>query len=768
LKYRLVAILALVIGLVACGGGGSSSSGGTESPPAAGEARVSLTASGSTTPVPAVTNTDLDFVVANAGTADANNVVLTVTLGNGLSKGGVLCSASGGAICPGDPQTMSASTLPAGGSLRFTVSAIVAGGATGVITSTGSVTASNDQVASNKSAQVSITAYSADVQVVGSVSASDLHAGSSATYSYTVRNAGPDAARNVSLKQTVSSAQTITAMTCTAGGGATCPATTDVQMAVPSLPSGGTLSFSVTTQLVMDAVVSVSSTLNATALGDGDISNNKAEVSAKTRIPTSPGSPTFVKLQSDTGDFVGGEFFTLAGRDYSYTGQNAVFEVRTGQGSVSITIRGDDRWDAVFYMPGNLQQLQVGEYIKNLGATYDPAAGGFSFGGRGNGCDQSGWFIVDDVVYAAGALVSLDLRFEQHCDGLEPALRGQIHWIAGDATQPPGPVNPPPGGLWDADPGATPASGNYVYIQSDPDDFIGQGRTETYTQLDAILHVEENAGLLTVSVIGDRDYLGSFRVMAPRIRIEPGYYGNAQGLAWNPTVGGLDFSGDGRGCNAITGWFVIDNVSFSSSSVTAVDLRFEQHCEGVTAALRGKIHWRSDDPTQPVGPQLPPPAGLWTPPAGAVPATGNVVYLQSEPGDWVGQGLTSSYTSLDSVITVGGGGMTPVENRFQLTVNGDGGWTGYFQAMNTLANLQPGYYGNLLRFPGNNPTMGGLSWSGYGRGCNTASGWFVIDSVTYSGSSLDSIELRFEQNCEETEPPLHGYIRWSAANQGAP
>src|SRR5262249_32182556 len=154
-------------------------------------------------PVPAVTNTDLDFVVANAGNTDANNVVLTVTLGNGLSKAGVLCSASGGAICPVDPQTMSVSTLPPGGSLQFTVSAIVGGGATGVITSTASVTASNDQVTSNKSAQVTITAYSADVQVVGSVSASDLHAGSSATYSYNVRNAGPDAARNVSLKQTM-------------------------------------------------------------------------------------------------------------------------------------------------------------------------------------------------------------------------------------------------------------------------------------------------------------------------------------------------------------------------------------------------------------------------------------------------------------------------------------------------------------------------------------------------------------------------------------
>jgi hypothetical protein len=26
--------------------------------------------------------------------------------------------------------------------------------------------------------------------------------------------------------------------------------------------------------------------------------------------------------------------------------------------------------------------------------------------------------------------VALDLRFEQHCDGTEPALHGQVHWQA--------------------------------------------------------------------------------------------------------------------------------------------------------------------------------------------------------------------------------------------------------------------------------------------------------------------------------------------------
>jgi hypothetical protein len=55
---------------------------------------------------------------------------------------------------------------------------------------------------------------------------------------------------------------------------------------------------------------------------------------------------------------------------------------------------------------------------------------------------------------------------------------------------------------------------------------------------------------------------------------------------------------------------------------------------------------------------------------------------------------------------------------------------------------------------------GGLSWSGQGRGCNTLSGWFIIDNVTYSGVTLSSIDLRFEQRCEVTGPALHGKIHW--------
>ena len=88
------------------------------------------------------------------------------------------------------------------------------------------------------------------------------------------------------------------------------------------------------------------------------------------------------------------------------------------------------------------------------------------------------------------------------------------------------------------------------------------------------------------------------------------------------------------------------------------------------------------------------------------------------------------------------------------------GFTGQFVGMNTISQLQPGYYADLHRFPFNNPTKGGMTVTAFNHGCNGNSGWFVVDSVIYSGATLTSIDLRFEQHCEDAVPALHGRIRW--------
>lgn len=770
MPFRLFATTALILLLASCGGGGSdsgSSSSSSSSSSGGGSTssdRVALTATAPTAPVPSSAGAELVFQVANPSTTAATNVVLNVNLGAGLSHAGIRCVALSGAICPVDNSTLTVPTLAGGGTLRFTVSVMVGAGVSGPIASNATVSAANDGETQNNTVTMTVTAYAADVSITGSTTASDFTSGSLVPYSFTVSNAGPDAARNLAFEAALSSGQVNTGITCSASGGATCPAVTAANMTVPLLPSGGSLVFTLNSQLSINVLVAVNATLRVTTQGDSNLANNLTTVSAITRIPTSPDSPSFFQVQSDPGDWVG------MGGNYAYTKANAVFDLSAIGRVLRLELHGDENWSVQFHMPVNETQLRTGTYTDLIGAPFhDPNTGGLRVTGMGNGCSsQQGWFKVDGAEYAAGELASVDIRFEQRCGGGAIGLRGQLHWVRGDETRPPGPVNPAPGGLWEPPAGSTPTTGNYVYLASDPGDFLGRGVTETFTQANATFFPSRNLRVLEFGIGGRTGVLVSFIPMSPLTELETGYYPETQ-RAWsgNPAVGGLSVNYESRGCNVSTGWFVIDHIVFDGEAVAALDARFEHHCEGNTPAIRGKIHWRPDDATQPPGPVVPPPDGLWAPPAGAVPATGNVVYLQSDAGEFVGQGRTMTYTPLTSVIGYGGGYIAPAPNRFTITVTGDEEWVGHFQAMSSISEMRAGYYGNLVRFP-SGAVEGSLSWTGEGRACNQVSGWFVVDEVTYSGSTLTSIALRFAHHCEMGSRALRGYVRWSASDTRTP
>lgn len=466
-----------------------------------------------------------------------------------------------------------------------------------------------------------------------------------------------------------------------------------------------------------------------------------------------PASGNAVYLQSEAGDYIG------AGRDYLYTSADTQFAVSPSAAGLRINLTGDDNWSGDFVAPNTLTRLQPG-YYGNLARHpfHNPVNGGLSWSGEGRGCNTlAGWFIVDSVTYEGSVMTSIDLRFEQRCEGGASALHGRVRWNANDSAAAPRPVAPP-AGLWTPSASVLPASGNYVYLQSTLGDYIGGGRSYTYTGSNAILNISSNSAHARVGVTGDEQWSGDFAGMAGMTQLEPGYYGDLQRYPFhNPVRGGLSWSGEGRGCNQLLGWFVVDSVTYVGGSMTALEMRFEQRCEGGGSALRGKIKWRADDNATAPGPVNPPPAGLWTPAAGATPAGGNFVYLNSMPGDYIGGGTTRTFTDANAVLKV-----TAIGARLQVNVNGDSWWSGDFAGMNTLSQLQPGYYGNLQRYPFHNPVRGGLSWSGDGRGCNTLGGWFVVDKVSYVQDQLSEIDLRFQQNCEGGSAALRGRIRWSA------
>lgn len=296
----------------------------------------------------------------------------------------------------------------------------------------------------------------------------------------------------------------------------------------------------------------------------------------------------YVQLQSDTGDYIGG------GQDYNYTQAVAVLAVTPNGGHLSISVQGAQEWTGDFQAPDSLNQLLPGSYTDlQRYPFHDPSKGGLSWYGEGRGCNTlTGSFTIDSVLYATGNLAGIDLRFEQHCEGGSTALRGKIHWRSGDTTGPPGPVNPVPVGLWRPPRAAPPTTKNYVFLESDSADYIGAGQMHTYTTEGATIAVTASAGHLSVSVNGNESWSGGFRTMIPLGQVQPGYYSDLRRLPFhNPAKGGLSWSGEGRGCNGLLGWFAIDRITYVNGNLTALDLRFEQRCEGNPAALHGVIHW---------------------------------------------------------------------------------------------------------------------------------------------------------------------------------
>jgi hypothetical protein len=305
--------------------------------------------------------------------------------------------------------------------------------------------------------------------------------------------------------------------------------------------------------------------------------------------------------------------------------------------------------------------------------------------------------------------------------------------------------------------GAKPPALVSVTLQSEPGDYIGAGGNYSYTKADAVISVSYDRGVISISVAGDEDWSGSFQVPGSPDRLRNGSYTGLVRYPFNdPAKGGLAWSGEGRGCNSLVGSFSVDKVVYAAGLLKSVELSFEQYCDGAAAPLRGQVHWTTQDTTAPPGPVNPPPAELWTPADGTTPASGRYVYLQSDAGDYIGQGQTYLYTPADATLSASTNG-----GLFQVSVSGPARWTGEFKAMSELTQLQPGYYGDLQRYPFHNQTKGGLSWSGEGRGCNTLTGWFVVDQVSYVGGALDSIKLRFEQHCDGGTPALRGEINWT-------
>jgi hypothetical protein len=459
-----------------------------------------------------------------------------------------------------------------------------------------------------------------------------------------------------------------------------------------------------------------------------------------------------ITLTSDAGDWIG------AGGTYKYDTTNAAIRVSVLGSHLSIRIDGRERWTGDFQLPGNLGQLQPGSAAGLTRYPFQTAgAGALAWSGQGRACNiLSGSVSIQSATYQAGVLSALEMSFEQHCEGVGPALRGQISIGASAMAQTAVPQNPLPD---------TPV----VALSSDVGDYIGAGGVYAYDSRNSMLTVTSVGNHFMVSVRGDQQWSADFVIPGTGSALVPGTY---TGLTRYPFqaagAGALSWSGEGRGCNTLTGTIVIHSVRYDAGVLGAIDMGFEQHCEGATAALRGTVRWDAAAVALPPGPTNPAPIGLWNSPDGVIPATGNAMYLSSAPGDYIGQGWT---WWVGAAVGAGTGtgttqgtvkvAVSEAGGLLKVNLTGDVTWTGEFKAMDGLSHLQPGYYGIVKRYPFQNPARGGMNWEMQSRGCNVLSGWFMVDSISHVGDQLQAVDLRFSQLCDDAIAPLRGRIRWT-------
>ena len=230
------------------------------------DADLSITKNDSATNVTAGATVDYEVVVTNSGPSAADGAILTDPAVANLTVTGVTCdSVTGGAVCPIAGNTtvvllqgtgIIIPTLPSGGTVTFTVSGTA--GASGSIANTATITApggTTDPTPGNNSATDTDTIDpSADLSITKNDSATNVTAGATVNYEVVVTNNGPSAADGAVLTDPAVANLTVTGVTCdSVTGGSVCPTAGNTTVTllqgsgiiIPTLPSGGTVTFTV-------------------------------------------------------------------------------------------------------------------------------------------------------------------------------------------------------------------------------------------------------------------------------------------------------------------------------------------------------------------------------------------------------------------------------------------------------------------------------------------------------------------------------------------
>lgn len=136
-------------------------------------------------------------------------------------------------------------------------------------------------------------------------------------------------------------------------------------------------------------------------------------------------------------------------------------------------------------------------------------------------------------------------------------------------------------------PPPAPALTSYLHAVSSQGDYIGQGKTYNYRGDQ--LKVRRTERGVEISVDGWTILFG-----APHGQfLQVGEYPNARRYPFSDKAPGIEFFGQGRGCNRIAGKFVVWELEFRENAVARLAIDFVQRCEESGPPLYGRIRYNS-------------------------------------------------------------------------------------------------------------------------------------------------------------------------------
>jgi len=146
-------------------------------------------------------------------------------------------------------------------------------------------------------------------------------------------------------------------------------------------------------------------------------------------------------------------------------------------------------------------------------------------------------------------------------------------------------------------------------------------------------------------------------------------------------------------------------------------------------------------------------------PAHAAPGAGTVA-IQGDAGDYITEGLSYAYSTPGDRISLSGDAQH-VAVSIQ-AANGDG-WT-IDAAAPAGQVLTSGTTYTATRYPFNDVGVAGFDYGGNGRGCNTSSSTFTVQTIaTDASGAVTRFAATFEQHCDDQTPAARGQIDVSLA-----